>query len=63
MYPSKNSQNPYILHVNTPNSENLLINLSESDNNMIKKETAKDYVLANISSVYFHENEYFSVSF
>ena len=59
MYPSKGSQTPYILHVNTPSSEKLKIDFSKIDEeNVIIKETSTDYANPNISSVFFYEDEY-----
>ena len=59
MYPSQNSQTPYILNAYTPLSEHLKIDFSQnSDENMIKREKTKDYVNANFTSVSFYENEY-----
>ena len=58
MYPSKNSESPYILHAYTPFSEHLKINFSENNsNNMIKREYTNDYVNANFTSISFYEND------
>ena len=59
IYPSNNSQTPYILHADTPFKQHLRINCSETNTNkMIKKEAEIDYTNANISSIFFYENEY-----
>ena len=59
MYPSKNSETPYILHAYTPFSEHLKIDFSENNsNNMIKREYTNDYVNANFTSISFYENDY-----
>ena len=59
MYPSKNSENPYILHAYTPFSEHLKIDFSKNkDEDMIKTESTNDYVISNITSISFYENDF-----
>ena len=57
LYTSKNALNSHILHADT-HSQHLTIDLSHNNNNMIKKESSTDYTNANISSIFFYENEY-----
>ena len=57
LYTSKNSLYSHILHVDT-HSQHLTIDLSQNNNNMIKNEPSTDYTNANISSIFFYENEY-----
>ena len=57
LYSSKNAINSHILHVDT-NSQHLTIDLFQNNNNMIKYESSTDYSNANISSIFFYEDEY-----
>ena len=58
MYSSQNNQTPYILYANTPFSEFLTINASDSKNINIKKENTSEYIYKNISSVLLYEKDY-----
>ena len=57
LYTSKNPLNSHILYADT-HSQHLTIDLFLNNNNMIKKEPSTDYTNANISSIFFYENEY-----
>ena len=57
LYTSKNAINSQILHAET-HSHHLTIDLSQNNYNMIKNEPSTDYTNANISSIFFYENEY-----